>query len=87
MDKFEQAMQALDEWSAAKLEHDQASAEFHGPHGRVYSWDYFGYPYIEAMDEARNKAKSLLDEYVQEKVKEELGKVFGHPVVEVKNQD
>jgi len=72
MNKFEEAMQALDEWSTAKQEYNEALDEF--CQSEEYTWDYYGGEYIDKMEEAKNKAKACLDEYVHEMVQEELKK-------------
>lgn len=59
--------QALENYMDAKQAHDKARDSYDGP-----SWGYYGYPYVEKMEDAAEDFQNRLDKYIDEKVAQAL---------------
>jgi len=60
-------MSAMTDYAQRQSEHDKALAEY-----EECSWDYHGWEYIVAVEEARDHAQKVLDEYIDLKIAQAL---------------
>lgn len=68
--KTECLVQALENVVEAKQEHDKARDEYDSP-----SWGYYGHHFVKRMEDAAEDFEKRLDDYIEKKVQEALGKL------------
>jgi len=61
--------QALENYMGAKHSHDKARDQYEG-----YSWGYYGYSFVKAMEDAAEDFQKRLDAYIEQKVQSAIKK-------------